>query len=124
MVSGSCVRLAGRGRAVGFAFVFALAAEHAADGRSPTRSLHRGRRLQINQVIVGLAHPRLLPLVSPPEEQPRSLLKETASALFAVGFRDTQGQRGVVQLLPCVVPVVWRTPGPTGAVWSFCLLWG
>lgn len=40
VVSGSCVRLSSRGRAIGLAFVFALAAEHAADGCCPTGPLH------------------------------------------------------------------------------------
>lgn len=40
VVSGSCVRLPSGGRAIGLAFVFALAAEHAADSCCPTGPLH------------------------------------------------------------------------------------
>lgn len=79
MVNGSCLwegqkgsrtRVPHRGSAVGLAP--ALAAEHAAE-----RGCSAGL-LQVHQVVVGLAHPRLLALVTPPEEELGALLEEAA----------------------------------------------
>lgn len=66
------------GRAVSFALILTLAVEHAAKRGRSTGPLHCGRRLQVNQVIVRLAHPRVLALVPPPEEELGTLLKEAA----------------------------------------------
>lgn len=71
---GSHVWLPHGGRAVGFALTLTLAVEHAAERGRSAGTLHRGRRLQVNQVIVRLAHPRVLPLVPPPEEEFGALL--------------------------------------------------
>lgn len=66
------------GRAIGFTLILTLAIEHAAERGCPARPLHRGRRLQVHQVVVGLAHARILALVTPPEEELGALLKEAA----------------------------------------------
>lgn len=66
------------GRAISFALAFTLAAEHAADGGGAADPLHGGSRLQVDQVVVGLAHARVFPLVAPPEEEPGTLLKKAA----------------------------------------------
>jgi len=66
------------GSAVGFALVLTPAAEHAAERGRPAGLLHRARRLQVHQVIVRLAHARLLALVTAPEEELGALLKEAA----------------------------------------------
>lgn len=66
------------GRAIGFALVFTFAVEHAAECGSPAGALYCTRRIQVHQVIVRLAHARLLPLVTPPKEKPRTFLQEAA----------------------------------------------
>lgn len=65
----------GGGGAVGFAGGLAPAVQQAVEGG---RAPHRGRRLQVHQVVVGLAHPRVLPLVAPPEEELCTLPEEAA----------------------------------------------
>lgn len=65
------------GGAVGFALP-ALAGEHAAERGGAAGPLHGGRRLQVHQVIVRLAHPRVLALVTAAEEQLGTLLEEAA----------------------------------------------
>lgn len=72
------MRLRCGSRAVSFALALTLAAEHAADGGGAAGPLHRGSRLQVDQVVVGLAHARVFPLVASPEEEPGTLLKEAA----------------------------------------------
>lgn len=62
------------GRAVCFALILTLAVEHAAERGGSTGPLYCGWRLQVNQVIVRLAHPWLLALVTPSEEEPGALL--------------------------------------------------
>lgn len=62
------------GRAIGFALIPTLAVEHAAKRGCSAGPLHCGWRLQVNQVIVRLAHPRVLALVTPAEEEPGTLL--------------------------------------------------
>lgn len=66
------------GRAIGFALILTLAVEHTAKRGRSAGPLHGGRRLQVNQVIVRLAHPRVLALVTPPEEELGTLLQEAA----------------------------------------------
>lgn len=66
------------GRAIGFTLILTLAIEHTAERGCPARPLHRSRRLQVHQVVVGLAHARILALVTPPEEELGALLKEAA----------------------------------------------
>lgn len=66
------------GRAISFALILALAVEHAAKRCRSAGPLHCGRRLQVHQVIVRLAHPRVLPLVTAPEEELGALLEEAA----------------------------------------------
>lgn len=66
------------GRAVCFALIFAPAVEHAAKRGCSAGSVHCSWRLQIHQVIVRLAHPRVLALVTPPEEELCTLLEEAA----------------------------------------------
>lgn len=73
------------GRAIGLTLVFALAAEHAANGGCPAGPLY-SRRIQVHQVIVGLAHTWVFPLVTPAKEQSGTFLKKAASALFAAGL--------------------------------------
>lgn len=66
-------------RAVSFALVLAalaVADEHAAKRGGPAGPLHCGRRLEVSQVVVRLAHPRLFALVATPEEELGALLKE------------------------------------------------
>ena len=62
------------GRAIGFALTLTLAVEHPAERGCSAGPLHCSRRLQVNQVVVGLAHPRVLALVTPPEEELGTLL--------------------------------------------------
>lgn len=84
-----------RSRAVSFALVFitlTLADEHAAKRGGSAGPLHCSRRLEVNQVIVRLAHPRLFALVTPPEEELGALLKEAPSAFLAARLRYTHGQ--------------------------------
>lgn len=66
------------GGAVSFALAFTFAAEHAAKRSGSAGPLDCGRRLEVNQVIVRLAHPRLLALVTASEEELGALLKEAA----------------------------------------------
>lgn len=75
---GSRMWLPHGGRAVGFALILTLAVEHAAKCGCSAGPLHCCRRLQVHQVIVRLAHPRVLALVTPPEEELGTLLKEAA----------------------------------------------
>lgn len=70
--------LPGGGRAISFTLILTLAVEHTAKRGCSAGPLHCGRGLQVNQVIVGLAHPRVLALVTPPEEELGALLKEAA----------------------------------------------
>lgn len=51
-----------------------LAVEHAAEGGRAAGPVQRGCVLQVHQVVVRLAHPRLLALVPPAEEQLGALL--------------------------------------------------
>lgn len=67
-----------RGRAVCFALILALAREHAAQCGRAVGPLHRSRRLQVDQVVVRLAHPRFLVVAPPPEKELGTLAKETA----------------------------------------------
>lgn len=67
-----------RGRAICFALILALAREHAAQRGRAIGPLHRSRRLQVDQVVVRLAHSRFLVLPPPPEEELGTLAKETA----------------------------------------------
>lgn len=78
MRRGSRRRLPHGGRAIGFALMFGqqLAVEHAAKCGCSTGPVHWTRRIQVNQVIVRLAHPRIFPLVTPPEEELGALLQE------------------------------------------------
>lgn len=77
-VGGSRMWLPHRRRAVGFTLTLTLAVEHAAERGCSARSLHCGRRLQVNQVIVWLAHPRVFALVTTSEEELGALLQEAA----------------------------------------------
>lgn len=88
---GSRMWLPHGGRAVGFALILTLAREHTAKRGCSAGSFHCSWRLQVNQVIVGLAHPRVLALVTSPKEELGTLLKEAASALLAGGLRHTHG---------------------------------
>lgn len=70
--------------AVGFALVLGqkFAVDDFPEGSRPLLPLGHGGdlrwRLQVLQVVVGLAHARILPLVPPPEEQLGALVQETA----------------------------------------------
>lgn len=67
-----------RGSAIGFALILALAGEHAAQRGRVVGPLHRSRRLQVDQVVVRLAHSWLLVLAPPAEEELGTLAEETA----------------------------------------------
>lgn len=67
-----------RGSAIGFALILALAREHAAQRGRAVGPLHRSRRLQVDQVVVRLAHSRVLVLAPPPEEELGTLAEKTA----------------------------------------------
>lgn len=71
-------RLPHRGSAIGFALILALAAEHTAQRGRAVGPFHRSWRLQVNQVVVRLAHPRVLVLAPPAEEELGTLAKKTA----------------------------------------------
>lgn len=66
------------GRTIKFALRLAPAVQQAVEGGRPAGSLRRRGRLQVHQVIVGLAHPGLFALVAPPEEELCALLEEAA----------------------------------------------
>lgn len=66
-----------RGRAIDFTLL-SFAAKHSAMGGCPAGPLHCGRRLQVHQIVVGLAHPWVLALVTPPEEELCTPLEEAA----------------------------------------------
>lgn len=66
---GSSIWFPDGGSAVGFALIPTPSAEHAAERSCSAGALHRGWRLQVNQVIVRLAHPRVLALVTASEEE-------------------------------------------------------
>lgn len=67
-------------RAVGFAAALGqqLPVDDASEGGGPALLVDGGRVLQVHQVVVRLAHARVLPLVSPPEEQLGALAEEAA----------------------------------------------
>lgn len=73
------------GRTISFALSLAPAVQQAVEGGCSAGSLHRSRRLQIHQVIVGLAHPGIFALVAPPEEELCTLLEEAAWSEEAEG---------------------------------------
>lgn len=66
------------GAAVSFALALAPAVQQTVKGGRAPRPLHGGRRLQIHQVVVRLAHPGVLALMAPPEEELCALLEEAA----------------------------------------------
>lgn len=72
------MRLLRGGGAVSFALRLAPAVQQAVEGGRAAGPLHGGGRLQVHQVVVGLAHPGLLTLVAPPEKELGALLKEAA----------------------------------------------
>lgn len=63
---------------ISFALRLAPAVQQAVDGGRSAGPLHGGRRLQVHQVVVGLAHPGVFALVAPPEEELGTLLEEAA----------------------------------------------
>ena len=67
--------------AVGFALALGqqLAVHHPAESGCAVLSVHRHRLLQVHQVVVRLAHPRVFTLAAPAEEQLGTLLQEAAS---------------------------------------------
>lgn len=72
------MRLLPGGGTVSSALGLAPAVQQAVDGGRPAGPLHGGRGLQVHQVVVGLAHPGVLALVAPPEEELGTLLEEAA----------------------------------------------
>lgn len=78
--AGSHMWLSRGGTAICFALILRvkLAAEHAAESGCSAGPVHCHRWLKVNQVVVRLAHPWVLALVPPPEEQLGTLLQEAA----------------------------------------------
>lgn len=66
------------GGTISVALGLAPAVQQAVDGGRPAGALLARRRLQVHQVVVGLAHPGLFALVAPPEEELGALLEEAA----------------------------------------------
>ena len=75
--SGAGVVLLCGGKAIGFALALGqqLAVEHAGEGGGAAGAVHGHWVFEVHQVVVGLAHARLLALVAPAEEQLGTLLQ-------------------------------------------------
>jgi hypothetical protein len=86
-------------------------------------AVHRRRLLQVHQVVMGLAHPRLLALVPPAEEQLGALLEE-ASCVPKEGriwLMVTLAERGRLERQPTASPSSKGCSHPRG---NGCLLFG